>query len=137
MAVGSWKLVHFRLLRKKFIMEEMAVEHMSLGFLHMPATNHHSIPNYPSTRRSVHIENITVVQLVKGEQNLQHRTASVVSWSEFLATDPEVLVRFPALPNFLRSSWSKRGSTQPHEYNCRATWKKKQRLQSRKPRIRP
>jgi hypothetical protein len=26
------------------------------------------------------------------------RTASVVKWSEFLATDPEALVRFPALP---------------------------------------
>jgi hypothetical protein len=24
-------------------------------------------------------------------------------WSEFLATDPEVRVRFPALPDFLRS----------------------------------
>jgi hypothetical protein len=29
--------------------------------------------------------------------------ASVVSWSEFLATDPEVWLRFPALPDFLRS----------------------------------
>jgi hypothetical protein len=26
------------------------------------------------------------------------RTASVVQWSEFLATDPEARVRFPALP---------------------------------------
>jgi hypothetical protein len=44
-------------------------------------------------------------------------TASVVWWSEFLATDPEVLVRFPALPDFLRSSGSGTGSTQPREYN--------------------
>jgi hypothetical protein len=29
-------------------------------------------------------------------------------WSEFLATDPEVLVRFPELPDFLRSSGSGR-----------------------------
>jgi hypothetical protein len=29
------------------------------------------------------------------------------------------------------------GSTQPREYNWGATWKKRQRLQSRKPRIRP
>jgi hypothetical protein len=43
--------------------------------------------------------------------------ASVVYWSEFLATDPEVWVRFPALPDFLRSSESGTGSTQPHEYN--------------------
>jgi hypothetical protein len=28
-------------------------------------------------------------------------TASVVYWSEFLATDPEVRVRFPAPPDFL------------------------------------
>jgi hypothetical protein len=28
-------------------------------------------------------------------------TASVVSWSVFLATDPEARVRFPALPDFL------------------------------------
>jgi hypothetical protein len=29
-------------------------------------------------------------------------TASVVEWSEFLATDPEARVRFQALPDFLR-----------------------------------
>jgi hypothetical protein len=44
-------------------------------------------------------------------------TASVVQWSEFLATDPEVRVRFPGLPDFLRSSGSGTGSTQPREYN--------------------
>jgi hypothetical protein len=37
--------------------------------------------------------------------------------SEFLATDPEIRVRFPALPYFLRSSGSGTGSTQPREYN--------------------
>jgi hypothetical protein len=36
---------------------------------------------------------------------------------EFLATDPEVRVRFPALPDCLRSSESGTGSIQPHEYN--------------------
>jgi hypothetical protein len=39
------------------------------------------------------------------------------SWSEFLATDPEVRVRFPGLPDFLRSSGSATGSTQPRNYN--------------------
>jgi hypothetical protein len=34
-----------------------------------------------------------------------------------LPTDPEVRVRFPALPDFLRSSKSGTGSTQPREYN--------------------
>jgi hypothetical protein len=41
-----------------------------------------------------------------------HVTASVVWWSEFLATDPEVRVWFPVVPDFLRSSGSGTGSTQ-------------------------
>jgi hypothetical protein len=44
-------------------------------------------------------------------------TASVVQWSEFLATDTEVRVRFPALPDLLRSSGSGTGSSQPREDN--------------------
>jgi hypothetical protein len=32
--------------------------------------------------------------------------ASVVQWSDLLTKDPEVRVRFPALPDFLRSSGS-------------------------------
>jgi hypothetical protein len=44
-------------------------------------------------------------------------TASVVQWSEFLATDSEVRVPFPTLPDFLRISGSGTGSTQPREYN--------------------
>jgi hypothetical protein len=44
-------------------------------------------------------------------------TASMVKWLEFLATDPEDPVRFPALPDILRSSGSRTGSTQPREYN--------------------
>jgi hypothetical protein len=34
-----------------------------------------------------------------------------------LGTDPEVWVRFPALPDFPRSSGSGTASTQPREYN--------------------
>jgi hypothetical protein len=41
-----------------------------------------------------------------------------------LATDPEVRVRFSAVQDFLRSSGSGTGSTQPREYNWGATWKK-------------
>jgi hypothetical protein len=44
-------------------------------------------------------------------------TGRFPSKSEFLATDPEVQSRFPALPDFLRSSGSGTGSTQPREYN--------------------
>jgi hypothetical protein len=40
----------------------------------------------------------------------------VFEWSEFPATDPDARVRFPALPDFLRSSASGTGSTQPREY---------------------
>jgi hypothetical protein len=36
--------------------------------------------------------------------------------SQFLATDPEARVRFPALPE-KKSSGSGTGSTQPREYN--------------------
>jgi hypothetical protein len=43
-------------------------------------------------------------------------TASVIEWSEFLAIDPEVRVRLPALRDFL-SSGPGMGSNQPREYN--------------------
>jgi hypothetical protein len=35
------------------------------------------------------------------------------------------LIRFPALPDFLRSMWSGTGSTQPRENNWGTTWMKK------------
>jgi hypothetical protein len=41
----------------------------------------------------------------------------MVYWPEFLTKDPEVQVRFPALPDFLRSGGSGIGSIQPREYN--------------------
>jgi hypothetical protein len=41
----------------------------------------------------------------------------VEEWSELMATNPEVRVRFPELKNFLRSTGSGMGSTQPREYN--------------------
>jgi hypothetical protein len=53
-----------------------------------------------------------------------------------VVTDPEVRLRFPTIPDFLRSGGSGKGSAQPREYNSGATWKM-QRLRSRKPRIRP
>jgi hypothetical protein len=53
---------------------------------------------------------------------------SVPLWTSdegFLATYQEVRVRFPVLPDFLRSSGAGTGSTKPREYNSGATWKKK------------
>jgi hypothetical protein len=44
-------------------------------------------------------------------------------------------IRFPALPDFLRSSGSGTGSTQPCEDNWGATWKEKLWLRSRKLRL--
>jgi hypothetical protein len=45
--------------------------------------------------------------------------------SGFLVTDPEVRLRFPSLPDSMRNRGSGTGSTQPHEYNWGATWKRK------------
>jgi hypothetical protein len=42
-------------------------------------------------------------------------TSSVVYWSEFLTTDPDVRVLFSALLHFLKSSGSGTGTTQPRE----------------------
>jgi hypothetical protein len=42
-----------------------------------------------------------------------------------LAADLEVRVRFPSLPDFLRSSRFRTESAQLREYNWGATWKKK------------
>ena len=41
----------------------------------------------------------------------------MVLWSEFLATDTEVSGSIPGLPDFLSSSGSGTGSTQPREVN--------------------
>jgi hypothetical protein len=58
-------------------------------------------------------------------------------YSPYVTTGGEFRVRVPGLPDFLRSSRSGTGSTQPRQYNWGATWKKKYRLRSRKPRLRP
>jgi hypothetical protein len=65
--------------------------------------------------------NYVIIKLQFLSSYLMMLTASVVQWSEFLATDPEVQVRFPALPDSLRSSGYGTGSTQPREYNLGAT----------------
>jgi hypothetical protein len=54
-----------------------------------------------------------------------------------IATDQEARVRFPALPDFLRSSGPGTGSTQPREYNWGATWKKSRGCGQENPRLRP
>jgi hypothetical protein len=49
----------------------------------------------------------------------------MVCLSEFLATDPEVRVRSPALPDFLRSSGSGTGSIQASLIQLRSYLKEK------------
>jgi hypothetical protein len=49
--------------------------------------------------------------------NLFYRTATMVWWSKFLAKDPEIRVRFQALPEFFRRIESGTGSAQSCEYN--------------------
>jgi hypothetical protein len=48
-------------------------------------------------------------------------TASVVSWSEFLATGPEVPGSIPGTTRFSEIDGSGTGSTQLREYNLGAT----------------
>jgi hypothetical protein len=44
-------------------------------------------------------------------------TASVVQWSEFLATHPEVPGSIPGATRFSEKQWVWNGSTQPREHN--------------------
>jgi hypothetical protein len=68
------------------------------------------------------VSNILLSSLVWNVLNLYYLNISFFitefgQWSWFLASDPDVRVRFPALPNFLRSSGCETGSTQPREDN--------------------
>jgi hypothetical protein len=69
--------------------------------------------NPMSLKINLDVSNLTYIQIILSVRNTKFKTSSVV----FLVTDPEVRVRFPALPDFLRSSVSGTGSTQPFEYN--------------------
>jgi hypothetical protein len=73
---------------------------------------------------SMHSLLIVLILAVGGSAEGSKHTSLSDLLCEFLATDPEVRVRFPALPHSLRSSGSGTGSTQPREYNWGATWKK-------------
>jgi hypothetical protein len=68
----------------------------------------------PSTRVPPQIPDVFMSRFA---EHIWNKTASVVWWSEFLATDVEVRVRLSALPDFQSSSGSGTGSTQPREYN--------------------
>jgi hypothetical protein len=56
-------------------------------------------------------------EVVYFKYNLERNDRLCGQWSEFLAIDPEVRVRFPSLPDFLRSSGSGTEYIQPREYN--------------------
>jgi hypothetical protein len=60
---------------------------------------------------------VSIMTHINGLRDSAAVPVSVVKWSEFVATDPEVQVRFLALPDFLRSSGSGTESTQPREYH--------------------
>jgi hypothetical protein len=55
-------------------------------------------------------------QNAKALSSSEHFIARVSSTMD-LPTYPEIRVRLPALPDFLRGNWSGTGSTQPREYN--------------------
>jgi hypothetical protein len=59
------------------------------------------------------------LKISSGKERKFEKTSEIIEEYRVrvLATDPEARVRFPALPHFLRSSGSGRGSTQPHEHN--------------------
>jgi hypothetical protein len=92
----------------------------------------HFILTYHIQKLSYMLYSWTKVSYVRLQSLLQSRDSL-----EYLATVPEVRVRFATLTDFLGSSGSGTGSTQPLEYNWGATWKKKKWLRSRNPRIRP
>jgi hypothetical protein len=54
---------------------------------------------------------------LKDNYNLMDYVKWPLVWPSGRTTDPEVRVRFPALPDFLRSSGSGKASTQPREYS--------------------
>jgi hypothetical protein len=60
-----------------------------------------------------------IIWTISGFENFEKvlQTGGSTIWSagQFLDTDPEVLVRFPALPDFLRSGGYGTGFTQPRE----------------------
>jgi hypothetical protein len=60
---------------------------------------------------------VTVCDAICGDLSHIKRCVLCGIVVKFLATDPELRARFPALPDFLRSSESGRGSTQPRDYS--------------------
>jgi hypothetical protein len=66
-------------------------------------------------------EGLAIVALLPYKKSYGHYPVELFPSFVFcfspLATDPGVRVRFPALPDFLRSSRSGTGSIQPREYN--------------------
>jgi hypothetical protein len=76
----------------------------------------HASPVYRNGRRLKVVAGFVNVVIVKVRTlNMSDCLCGLVV--AFLATDPEARVRFPALPDFLRSIVSGTGPTQPREYN--------------------
>jgi hypothetical protein len=63
---------------------------------------------------AIHVEDRVLFEMCKKGLNVNPisyslSTVTVISWSEFVATDTEARVRFPALPDFLRVEGLERG----------------------------
>jgi hypothetical protein len=61
------------------------------------------------------VEELTA--LVSCTEQVVNMESLLFNAPELLVTDPKARVLFPALPDFLTTSWSGTGSTQPREYN--------------------
>jgi hypothetical protein len=84
------------------ILSEYSQEYITSIFNASSSSHHYSKCTYKGTVIIPHVEGISdKFKLVSPGR------------AEFLAANPEVRVRFPALPDFLSSNGSGTGSTQP------------------------
>jgi hypothetical protein len=94
------------------ILTQKQVQHIQIYFSELESGGQW----YNSFKALVYLKASTMQDNITAEFNF-------IYFNETASVDPEVRVRFPALSDFLRSSGSGTGSTQPREHNWRAIWK--------------